>query len=42
MKKMLSKLTNKVATAYGMMTSNASMWWLIGQVKAPACLVKKD
>jgi len=42
MKKMLSKLANKVATTYGIMTSNASMAWLLGQTKAPACLIKKD
>ena len=42
MKKMLSKLMNKVATGYGVMTSNASTIFLLGQTKAPACLVKKD
>jgi len=42
MKKMLSKLVNKVATTYGVMTSNASMYWLAGQAKTPACLIKKD
>ena len=42
MKKMLSKLANKVATAYGVMTSNASSAILIGQVKTPTCLIKKD
>ena len=42
MKKMLCKLTNKVATVYGGMVSNASMFFLIGQTKAPACLIKKD
>jgi len=42
MKKMLSKLANKVATAYGVMTSNASSVWLAGQSKVPACLIKKD
>ena len=42
MKKMLSKIMNKVANTYGVMTSNASMAWLIGQSKAPACLIKKD
>ena len=42
MKKMLSKLVNKVSTAYGVMTSNASIVWLIGQEKTPSCLIKKD
>ena len=42
MKKMLSKLVNKVSTAYGVMTSNASAVWLIGQEKTPNCLIKKD
>lgn len=42
MKKMLSKLVNKVSTAYGVMTSNASMLWLLGQEKTPSCLIKKD
>jgi len=42
MKKLLSKLANKVATTYGVMTSNASSWWLVGQTKTPACLIKKD
>ena len=42
MKKMLSKLVNKVATTYGVMTSNASAYLLVGQVKTPACLIKKD
>ena len=42
MKKMLSKLMNKVATSYGVMASNASTWLLVGQTKAPACLIKKD
>jgi len=42
MKKMLSKITNKIATAYGVMTSNASSFWLAGQTKTPACLIKKD
>lgn len=40
MKKMLSKLTNKIATAYGVMTSNASTAFLIGQAKTPSCLIK--
>ena len=42
MKKMLSKLVNKVATTYGVMASNASVYWLVGQTKAPSCLIKKD
>ncbi len=42
MKKMLSKMVNKVSTAYGVMTSNASMFLLLGQTKAPSCLIKKD
>ena len=42
MKKMLCKLTNKVATIYGGMTSNASIFLLLGQTKTPACLIKKD
>ena len=42
MKKMLSKLVNKVSTTYGVMTSNASTAFLLSQTKAPACLIKKD
>lgn len=42
MKKLLCKLTNKLANAYGSMTSNASAMWLLGQAKTPACLIKKD
>ena len=42
MKKMLCKLANKVAIVYGGMTSNASMFLVVGQVKTPACLIKKD
>ena len=42
MKTMLSKLVHKVSTAYGIMTSNASSVWLIGQAKTPSCLIKKD
>ena len=42
MKKMLCKLTNKVATIYGGMVSNASMFFVVGQTKTPACLIKKD
>lgn len=42
MKKMLSKLANKVATTYGVMTSNASSMIFFGQSKVPACLIKKD
>lgn len=42
MKRMLSKLVNKVATTYGVMTSNASMVLFLGQAKAPACLIKND
>lgn len=42
MKKLLCKLTNKLANAYGSMTSNASMWVMLGQTKTPACLIKKD
>jgi len=42
MKKMLSKLVNKVATTYGIMTSNASTALFLGQAKTPACLIKKD
>lgn len=42
MKKMLCKLVNKVANVYGGMTSNASAFLILGQVKAPNCLIKKD
>lgn len=42
MKKMLCKLTNKVATVYGGMVSNASIFLIVGQTKTPACLIKKD
>ena len=42
MKKMLSKLVNKVATTYGVMTSSASAYFFLGQAKTPACLIKKD
>ena len=42
MKKLLSKLTNKLANAYGSMTSNASFMLAFGQAKTPACLIKKD
>ena len=42
MKKMLSKITNKIATAYGVMTSNASVVLFLGQTKTPACLIKND
>ncbi len=42
MKKMLCKLVNKVATVYGGMTSSASTFLVLGQVKTPACLIKKD
>ena len=42
MKKLLCKLTNKISNAYAGMTSNASIILIIGQAKAPACLVKKD
>ena len=42
MKKMLCKLTNKVANVYGGMTSSASTFLVVGQVKTPACLIKKD
>jgi len=42
MKKLLCKLTSKLANTYGTMVSNASAWILLGQTKAPACLVKKD
>lgn len=42
MKKMLSKLVNKVSTTYGIMTSNASVAWLLGQSNVPSCLIKKD
>lgn len=40
MKKMLSKLANKVATTYGVMTSNASTVLFLGQVPVPKCLIK--
>ena len=39
---MLCKLANKVATVYGGMTSSASTFLVVGQVKTPACLIKKD
>ena len=42
MKKLLCKLANKVANKYATMTTNASGMWLVGQVKTPACLIKKD
>ena len=42
MKKMLCKLTNRVANVYGGMTSSASTFLILGQVKTPACLIKKD
>jgi len=42
MKKLLCTLTNKISNAYAGMTSNASILLIIGQTKAPACLVKKD
>lgn len=42
MKKMLCKLVNKVATVYGGMTSSASSFLILGQVKTPACLIKRD
>lgn len=42
MKKSLCKLVNKVATVYGGMVSNASVFFLVGQTKAPVCLIKKD
>ncbi len=42
MKKMLCKLVNKVANVYGGMTSNASSFLIVGQVKTPKCLIKKD
>ena len=42
MKKMLCKLANKVATVYGGMTSSASTFLVVGQVKTPACLIKQD
>ena len=42
MKKMLSKLANKVATTYGIMTSNASIVIWLGQSKTPSCLIKND
>lgn len=40
MKKMLSKLANKVATTYGVMTSNASIAIFFGQTRVPKCLIK--
>ena len=42
MKKMLCKLANKVATVYGGMTRSASSFLILGQIKTPACLIKKD
>lgn len=42
MKKMLSKLVNKVATGYGVITSNASSWLFAGEAKTPECLIKRD
>ena len=42
MKKLLCKLTNKVANTYGAMTASASYMLIIGQAKTPACLIKKD
>ena len=42
MKKMFSKFANKVATAYGVMASNGSIFMWLGQTKAPACLIKND
>jgi len=42
MKKVLCELMNKLANAYGSMSSNASIFWCFGQTKAPASLIKKD
>lgn len=42
MKKMLSKMADKMATIYGVMTSNASIALWLGQEKVPTCLIKKD
>ena len=42
MKKSLCKLANKVATIYGGITSNTSSFFIVGQTKTPACLIKKD
>jgi len=42
MKKLLSKIVNKVSNAYAGMSSNASIMMVVGQTKAPKCLVKKD
>lgn len=42
MKKMLSKIVNKVSNVYAGMSSNASIMMLAGQTKAPKCLIKKD
>jgi cyclic lactone autoinducer peptide len=42
MKKTLCKLVNKVASVYGGMVSNASTFFIVGQTKTPACLIKKD
>lgn len=42
MKKMLSKVVNKVSNIYAGMSSNASIMLILGQTKAPKCLVKKD
>lgn len=42
MKKLICELTNKISNVYAGMASNASMLFLLGQTKAPSCLVKKD
>ena len=42
MKKMLCKIVNKVANVYGAMSNGASLFLILGQTKAPSCLVKKD
>lgn len=42
MKKLLCKLTNKLTNAYAGMSLNASWMVILGQTKAPKCLVKKD
>lgn len=42
MKKLLCTVTNKISNAYAGISSNASIFLIFGQTKAPSCLVKKD
>jgi len=42
MKKLLCELTNKISNAYAGMASNASIFLILGQTKAPNSLIKRD